>query len=518
MLQEFNKFCRRLWRDESGMVLAFTVVVFLTLFVIACTVYAVGEHIRQRIELQNAADAAAYSGAVVQADGLSRIAAINKAMAWTYVQMGRAEMDFAVDAWLEHILAPEVGKWQSNYFANLQLLLPYSPCAEDTFGFSWMGQRFGDSIAYYDSLLNGKIKINGTHAYRYQDIFNWWSHAPNHWPDLAKRIQMYRSMVRDMNRAEADIADENGAQSLKRNIEQTVLEVLRKNLGHPNSEDLWYACISTPPRAYLTILTNEEKLLKFLSPASDAKAAFDNGRDEWFLDTHAQDGIQRRYNQNHKNMLRAEWQWHLEGWQRTLGVCVGPIPLGDGKDTVRGVDAWQYAAFKDVYYETEKLKPLVLTGDYFKPFQHIVVSAAREMKNPLAFMFRPGAPGFFRFFEPERSGGKAQFAWAAATSRAGYRKKGGEVGEYWTMNTAEPDSGDGTWVGSRWNLSQWDWDAVLIPVHKTAGTQVADALWESVTPPPGEKLSDWWQLHAGGHKSGLGSFSGGPGPEGKMLH
>ena len=50
MLKESNNFCLRLWKDESGVVLAVTVVVLLTLFVMACSVYAIGETVRQRIE------------------------------------------------------------------------------------------------------------------------------------------------------------------------------------------------------------------------------------------------------------------------------------------------------------------------------------------------------------------------------------------------------------------------------------------------------------------------------------
>ena len=63
------------------------------------SVYAAGETVRQRMELQNAADAAAYSGAAVQADTLSRVVCINQAMSWTYVMMNRRVMDYITDKW-----------------------------------------------------------------------------------------------------------------------------------------------------------------------------------------------------------------------------------------------------------------------------------------------------------------------------------------------------------------------------------------------------------------------------------
>lgn len=85
---------RSLGRDESGAALVITLALFLFLFIMVSAVYAVGETIQQKIELQNACDAAAYSAAVVQADGLSRMATINKAMSWTYVQMSKRQMDY----------------------------------------------------------------------------------------------------------------------------------------------------------------------------------------------------------------------------------------------------------------------------------------------------------------------------------------------------------------------------------------------------------------------------------------
>ena len=70
------------------------------MYIVCMGVYSVGTQIKERIQLQNACDAAAYSAAVVQADTLSRIATINRAMAWTYVQMSRRQMDCIVARWL----------------------------------------------------------------------------------------------------------------------------------------------------------------------------------------------------------------------------------------------------------------------------------------------------------------------------------------------------------------------------------------------------------------------------------
>ena len=89
-------------RDDEGFVVMATLSIFLLLFVLCASIYAVGETARQKIRIQNACDAAAYSAAVVQADTLSRVATINRAMAWTYEQMTRRQLDYIVYRWLNH--------------------------------------------------------------------------------------------------------------------------------------------------------------------------------------------------------------------------------------------------------------------------------------------------------------------------------------------------------------------------------------------------------------------------------
>ena len=100
LLQNLWNRIKDLRRDARGFVLMSTLAIFLFLFVLCASIYAVGETIHQRIKLQNACDAAAYSAAVVQADGLSRMATVNRAMAWTYVQMTNRQMDYITYRWL----------------------------------------------------------------------------------------------------------------------------------------------------------------------------------------------------------------------------------------------------------------------------------------------------------------------------------------------------------------------------------------------------------------------------------
>ena len=91
----------RLAREESGVAVVFTLGAFLFLYVVCLGVVSVGAQVREKAQLQDACDAAAYSAAVVQADGLSRMAVVNRAMSWSYVQMTKMQMDYIALRWLE---------------------------------------------------------------------------------------------------------------------------------------------------------------------------------------------------------------------------------------------------------------------------------------------------------------------------------------------------------------------------------------------------------------------------------
>lgn len=91
---------RRLKREDSGVVMAVSLAVWMFLFVLTSGVYMLGCTIRERETLQHAADAAAFSAAEIQADALARMAAINRTMAYTYMQMSRKQMDCILLEWL----------------------------------------------------------------------------------------------------------------------------------------------------------------------------------------------------------------------------------------------------------------------------------------------------------------------------------------------------------------------------------------------------------------------------------
>ena len=461
LLEQLNGCCRRLWRDESGVVFAFTVIVFLTLFVIACSVYAVGENLRQRIVLQNAADAAAYSGAVVQADGLSRVAAINKAMAWTYVQMGRAVMDYDVDVWLQWTIQ----KWQERD-DDVNTWVHEGNCPT-----YWVGQ-YG---------IEGQILINGHESYPI------WVLEAMRVPGLQSYLQYqmynYRTSIDSMTNEEDTIIA-----NLKDHINTTISDVLQSNTGEPDPSDYVYTTVVSDAGSYFQILTQEDVFLRFFNPPSSAASAFNEGVNVWFNNQNRTDGIQRAYEQQPDSLL-AEWWWFgVRYWSCYEDPCCIPqfyhgvmIPFPGGQeddDVVTGQKAKDWGNQPDKYYETELVTPWILTGDFFEPAGAIVVSVARKMRNPLLFMVRNETlAGLFAFFEPVSSSPRP-YAWAASAARAGYHKEGGIAGEYWTQDSEGwlenlPSASHAD------NLSQADWDGELIPLPWAAVT--TESLWDSPT-------------------------------------
>lgn len=112
---------RRLHREEEGVIIACSLAVFLFLYVLGCGVYALGTTIYEREALQNAADAAAYSAASIQADALSRMAMLNKALSYTYIQMSRKQMDCITAQWLHlvHNRYKEDRSWAKDWMGVL---------------------------------------------------------------------------------------------------------------------------------------------------------------------------------------------------------------------------------------------------------------------------------------------------------------------------------------------------------------------------------------------------------------
>lgn len=479
LLTQLNAASRRLARDESGVVFAFTVVVFLSLFVIACSVYGVGENIRQRIELQNAADAAAYSAGVVQADALSRVAAINKALAWTHVTMGRAVMDYDVDVWLEWTIK----KWRHRD-QEISIWKMQGNCPQH-----WVGNG-----------THGQVLLNQSQTKTINELESMWSGGSKR-QKIKQTIDDSRKAIKDMNDMESKIIEK-----LKSHLEDVVQEVVSQNTGSPDANDFLYSIKAEEASGYFKTLDDEKRLLKFFDRPQTASQVFEDGVDVWFKLKNSNDGIQRDYEQQGSS-LRAEWRWSGLRYLpcQNNPCCViqyykGQVIGQDSDDIVTGEKAKNWGGHSQDYYETEKIKAQILTKDFFDRKGGIVVGVARKQTNPLLFMLgNNSAPGMYGFFDPTATGGGTPYTWASAASRAGYRDGGGD-GEYWTKDS-------GNWIDSEKNLSQWDWDGELIPLPWLTDVQ---GVWNSST----------WQAldQKGTAGTSLAGKAGGSAPSGNFLH
>ncbi len=91
-------------RGDSGVAAALSLLFMGFIFLIFMGVYALGNNVQKRILLQSAVDNAAYAGALAQADTLSKLAVVNRAIAWQYIMNNRRHVDYIVQRYGYDIL------------------------------------------------------------------------------------------------------------------------------------------------------------------------------------------------------------------------------------------------------------------------------------------------------------------------------------------------------------------------------------------------------------------------------
>jgi gas vesicle protein len=494
MLNAINRTARRLWDDESGVVLAVTVIVFLSLFMMASAVYSVGETARLRIELQNAADAGAYSAAIVEADGLSRIAAVNRAMSWTYVQMCRMEMDYIVDKWLWLT----VQRWEMDDMRMRLYNMP-STCNR---GLPWYctgkGATIGNRAAHKRILLN---KRHMTTVDEIKSVRRQAAGEGKSYTALAPKITRARQEIKQMNDKEKELIEK-----LPERVKSCVKEVLKKNLkdtwndGFAGGGDIMFVLKQEerPLDKNFRVLENDEEddFLRHSDyipeQGSNARQVLKRGTDDWYVLQYESGGpgIQRQYKRGHR-ILISEWDWASSIWQRVKAACI-LISQIQGSSQVKGDDPQIYTTR---YYISEKAEPRVLKEEYFARGGSKVVAVARRLNNPFEFMASGGDVGIMKPFTV-RSGNR--FMWTASAGIAGYNPKPRQQAEGKYEVTYENNSGN-----RLWNLKTSDWDAVLLSLHR-AWAEGKNRNWNGET--AGEILNavkgSWEPLYGGGGAPG----------------
>ena len=291
-----------LGRDEDGAALVITLAIFFLMYLGCMGVYAVSMAVKERIHLQNAADAAAYSAAVVQADTLSRIATINRAMSWTYVDMTRRQMDSIVYKWLKHTCE----HFDDDRRAAQDHVNAGFPCGRhrNDMHCGWMG-------------INGLIRINDSQIAERTVIGAAVTFfAAKHIMNLVQ-IPLDKAAIILMNEREKTLA-----KGLPGRVNDAVRDVLAANLG--DVANCFYAAFHSddPLNEYMRVMRNnagdESQFLSFADFPAPSDT-FENGIDDWFVRGRGEldeggDGILRSYYHSRRDKLFSRWDWHATRW------------------------------------------------------------------------------------------------------------------------------------------------------------------------------------------------------------
>lgn len=472
--------------DDSGIALAFTLVAFLLLAMMTMSVYAAGHVIRQRIELQAAADNAAYSGALVQADTLSRIAVLNRAMAWTYVQANRMHTDYIMNKWLSDVASAfkqdaEYAKFLAAFNDASCTCGVHKPSAyqNNAVGELFKGTRNPlEDLIYYtgndstNGLLYLQSNIDGNSKYnRFYDISGYPDSFVDHAAACGKSFSDIGPLLADANRnlVSMNEAIKNLVDNLKERI-QTAATSAAAAQGK-------FTCgiqVGDPQQWFQVLTSDNDGEGRFLSwyPQSETDRS-DN--DNWNSNqvrawwgppgNNNSPGFYRQYNAG-AHIMKWEWIVYL---YHGIPCTRNPTPIGQGSTSVSAVES------AGDYGKGETAKPQVLLPAFFGKSGAIVTAVKRRVENPFA-------AGFLGSTSPEGLGFYGAFSlskvdmWAVSAARAGVRLSGSDTGCYET-----------TWTGGNspaWNLSNDDWDAVMLPLA-VAWKNGTDRQWGD-----GENASD----------------------------
>jgi len=449
---------KQLIYDDSGIAMAYTVLVFLFFFLLCASVAAMTENIRQKMELQNACDAAVYSGAVVQADMLSRIAVLNRALSWTYFQTSRRHMDYIVNDWIKNT----VNTW--NFYRPL-----VPPMHLDTGGCGGHGQ----SPNYWSQALYGwfigwnnkeRVQLNRINEVPINTLKNNTSLPPG---CTAELISSGNKNIKILSDEISEIKYQINAF-----IASAVTRTMNQNLG-TDEYSYWvdgkWNDTSSRKASYLKSENSEINFLAYsdnVQSGDGIQKGFGKGWNTWWRLSESNDGIYRYYEETSTALL-ARFRYWATTWERadTEGaVC--HYALTHVSFTTPDIRPTCENQFK-----MERARPQKLDSSFFGKAGSIVVAAKRRLANPFSWM-DDLTEGLYAAFTPEGNNDM----WAVSAARAGIRLKNkqGTPGHYEVQYPGDTVSG---YTNGVWNLCEEDWDGVLIPVSR-AWNETEPGKWD----------------------------------------
>lgn len=471
-------------KGNSGAALAITLSFVMPIYLMVIGIYGVGEVVRNKIEIQNAADAAAYSAAVVQADYLSRMATVNKAMAWTYVDLQKRSLDLAMDTFCATVFA--------KFSKDLAMCVSEnSPCHMHTPGLNF---NCGTDELVYDSTLkfagtgvglplvakefNGqgmlsRFLLNQTYHIAEANIKGKGTVA-----NLPK-VMTYSYNIIKMTKKLVNLRDE-----YQKKVKETAQQIAIANMMECKDDYYVKVHMGDINLSFLTMPgteDNEQTFIAFADPTLKSfkpKDVFGRGTDLW-MKQKSPVGFWRVYKQQ-KKVLYAEWDWFWTKWRHiqiwTVSLHLPPVARGSGgwkrgHPKIKGTDFPLIKENMPIGLIVTPAIPITLLPTFFGKSGTITVAIVRKTANPLAKfdgLFSNAqsltASGILSAFNPSVAGGnRPEFMCAIATARAGYKT-------YNKDKEAKMKSSDyniGYVKESRekeWNLVETDWDGVMLPV------------------------------------------------------
>ena len=391
-------------RDESGVAMAYTILAFSFFFMLCVSVYAMAENVRQKMELQNACDAAAYSGAVVQADMLSRLAVLNRALAWTYVETNKRHMDYTVDDWLQRTvreydrIADAARAVNNRGNCGKGGNGSYCSCGTGWRGLCWFAGANGQPAHVR---LNSKLVFVGL-------IRNQMGRAySNEYDNIINGYKNIAILNTEIN-------------TIRKTVNQSIGKAVDGVMGQQSSKfDAYDYHLdgdwkNTAAASYIEPQTNEEQFVNYTN--TTRSDSLGNGLDVWWRrisvgsDWWDGGGFARNYVHAGSSLCssgNAEgyMHWHSYGLAE-LHSCKSDFYTGNFEETGRRL------------LNSTPAAPAKLSKSFFGANGSIIVAAKRRMINPFSALFGNSAAldGLYGAFN-----GSGNDMWVVSASRAGIR-------------------------------------------------------------------------------------------------
>lgn len=459
--------------DDSGVAMAYTVLVSLFIFMLCVSTFAMTENIRQKMELQNACDAAAYSGAVVQADMLSRIAVLNRALSWTYAETNKRHMDAIVNDWLVRVVNryDEIADAAERSYLESSTCRPLTapengascPMGHGCWAICWFAGYRGNSEY---------VRLNGTQTVDIEDI----------------RLANSAYLRRD------DSIIENGYSNIT--VLNNEIASLRADMNRFIGQAILYSMQSFPfgisgrynyyldgawgntaEPTYILAQTNEETFLNYsgATQAGDFGAGYGNTPGSvwwnlscsttnwWSAEESNNSGFIRAYNQG--DALRAEGTAYANShYHETVGAAVVHVA------SRTSASPWDLNVSGRLLVDPTPARPATLSSNFFGQAGSIVVAAKKTMVNPFSAISGIDTDsGVYAGFN-----GNGRDMWVVSAARAGVCLNG-TAGSYSVLQPNPVLTGSARYTSGVWNLCEEDWDAVMIPVNRAWNNTAIDA-------------------------------------------